>query len=204
MTDVVERFEAFKSEFRQTDMWRAMLLEREDSPWHREQNVAVHTDMLLSWYRNNLFNSRSDKQRMLTLVGCLFHDVGKPVAKVEKFSEERSNYRAYHGHEKISARMWVNYMSDQRARNTLRFDDYDISFVALMLEHHVPFGLKNSQKRIALKKAFYLRMGDMGHRSWLDLLLSDQHGRISDDQNEKLAAVDVWMNDWEKIEWTQK
>jgi hypothetical protein len=69
----------------------------------------------------------------------------------------------------------------------------------MMLEHHVPFGLKDKRKRQDLKQAFFTRMGEAGHRAWIDLLLSDQHGRISDGQAEKLAAVDVWMKEWEQV-----
>jgi hypothetical protein len=30
-------------------------------------------------------------------------------------------------------------------------------------------------------------------------LMCDQHGRVSDGQSEKLAAVDVWMAEWEQV-----
>lgn len=197
----LERFTAFKAVFMQTPLWQAMKNTREDSPWHREENVAVHTEMLLSWYKDNLFNSRSDRQRMLTMVGCLMHDIGKPPAQIIKHSEERGEYRAYHGHEQLSARMWVDYaMSNlEMVTETLRFGLVDIANVALMLEHHVPFGLKHKQKRKDLKTGIVGRLGDDGHRAWLDMLLSDQHGRISDGQAEKLAAVDVWMKEWETV-----
>lgn len=174
---------------------------REDSPWHREANVSVHTEMLLRWYGENLAMHRNDHQRMLTMVACLFHDVGKPPAEIKKWSAERGDYRAYHGHEQLSARMWVDYaMSNlDLVTETLRFSITDIANIALMLEHHVPFGLKHKDKRKNLKTAFITRMGEAGHRAWLDLLLSDQHGRISDGQAEKLAAVDVWMAEWEAV-----
>jgi hypothetical protein len=200
-SDAVDRFAAFHAQFKKHDWWRAMQNTREDSPWHRESNVSVHTQMLLDWYMNNLVANRSEKQRLLTLVGCLFHDVGKPPSQIIKHSEERGEYRAYHGHEQVSARMWVDYAATNldHVRELLRFDLEDISNVALMLEHHVPFALKDKNKRKNLKQAFMLRMGEGGHRAWLDLLLSDQHGRISDAQAEKLAAVDAWMTEWEKV-----
>lgn len=195
-----ERFDAFKKEFSKTDMWRAMQLERENSPWHREENVAVHTNMLLDWYDSNLASARSEGQQMLTRVACLMHDIGKPPSRIIKHSEERGDYRAYHGHELVSARMWVDFATQSaEVRDILAFDKDDIAFVALMLEHHVPFGLKNAKKRVNLKQAFLQRKGESGHRAWLDLLLSDQHGRISDGQVEKLAAVDVWMQQWEMV-----
>jgi len=195
------QFTALHAAFKQTPEWAAMVRTVENSPWHREANVAVHTQMLLDYYMANFFDHRNEKQRMLSLVGCLFHDVGKPPSEILKFSEERGNYRAYHGHEQVSARMWVDYALSNRVLVTelTGFSLADISDVALMLEHHVPFALKDKQKRKALKDAFLNRMGPSGHQAWLDLLNSDQHGRISDDQPKKLADVAVWMAEWENV-----
>lgn len=201
MSEAFARFSEFFGDFRLTNQWKAMVNTRENSPWHREANVGVHTQMLLNWYKENLFSNRNEKQRMLTLVACLFHDVGKPPSEIVKHSEERGEYRAYHGHEQVSARMWVDYAvtSKDTVAGVLGFSMNDVSNVALMLEHHVPFALKDRAKRKALKAAFFQRMGEAGHRAWLDVLLSDQHGRTSDGQAEKLAAVDVWMTEWEKV-----
>lgn len=196
--DAITRFNNFFAQFRTTQYWTDMASTREDSPWHREANVAEHTRMLLQWYAGNLRDNRSETQRMLTMIACLFHDIGKPPAQIIKHSEERGEYRAYHGHEQLSARMWVDYALTHDITD-LRLSDLDISNIALMLEHHVPFQLKHRDKRKALKMAFMQRMGEAGHQAWLDLLLSDQHGRISDDQATKLAAVDVWMNEWREL-----
>lgn len=200
-TEAVERFEAFRAKFKKTNLWLAMVQTSERSPWHREANVGVHTDMLISWYMYNLAIHRSDTQRILTLVACLFHDVGKPPSQIIKHSEERGEYRAYHGHEQISARIWIDYaLTHQEDMEMLRLSPEDIANIAMMLENHVPFDLKNADKRRALKTAFFSRMGEHGHRAWLDLLLSDQHGRISDGQAEKLAAVDQWFHGWTLVE----
>jgi hypothetical protein len=135
------------------------------------------------------------------MVCCTMHDIGKPPAQVVKHSEERGEYRAYHGHEQLSARLWVDYaMSNfDMIHETLRFDLDDISNVAFFVEHHVPFAMKDKRKRKILKDSIMIRTGEAGHRAWLDFLLSDQHGRISDGQVEKLAAVEVWMKDWETV-----
>ena len=200
-SEAKERFDIFFRKFTNTSMWSDMANTREDSPWHREANVAVHTQMLLDWYQDNLFNSRTENQRMLTMVGCLFHDVGKPPAQIVKHSPERGEYRAYHGHERLSARMWVAYATSnfEMIQSDLRLTLDDISNIAMMLEHHVPFALEDKVKRKNLKTSFVSRMGESGHQAWLDMLMSDQHGRISDGQAEKLAAVDVWMKEWETV-----
>jgi hypothetical protein len=196
-----DRFDGFFDRFQSTEMWTAMLNTREDSPWHREENVAVHTRMLIKWYKENLAHQRNERQNLLTLVSCLFHDVGKPPAQIVKFSEERGEYRAYHGHEQLSARMWVDYAMTnfEMVHETLRFDLSDVSNIAFFVEHHVPFAMKDSRKRKALKSSLLERTGSSGHQAWLDFLMSDQHGRISDDQATKLAAVDQWMKEWKEV-----
>jgi hypothetical protein len=179
----------------------AMVNEVEGSQWHREANVGVHTNMLLSWYKENLYANRNEKQRLLTMVSCLFHDVAKPPSRQEKWSETRGKYRSYAGHEPLSARMWINYAMEnaEDVRDILCFDVVDIANVAFMIEHHLPFDMKKPGKRQALKMAMYRRMGEFGHRAWLDFLLSDQHGRISDDASAKLERVDTWMREWMEV-----
>lgn len=198
--NMIQRFNVFFDAFVKTDMWIAMLNTREDSPWHREANVAEHTRMLIRFYMDNFANKRNDQQQMLTLVSCLFHDVGKPPSQIVKFSEERGEYRAYHGHEQVSARMWVDFaLSNPDVRDLMGMTAEDVSNIAFMIEHHVPFATKDPKKRKALKDTLMNRVGESGHRAWLDFLLCDQHGRISDNQEEKLAAVAVWMDEWEKV-----
>lgn len=198
---MIDRFEEFLSRFKKTGIWRNMQLTREDSPWHREDNVAVHTEMLLKWYKDNLYSSRNDSQRMLTMVACLMHDIGKPPSQILKYSEERGEYRAYHGHELVSARMWVDYATTNfgMVSELLKFTVDDVCNIAFFLEHHVPFSMKNPRKRKALKNSLLSRVGEHGHEAYLDFLLSDQHGRISDDQHLKLATVDEWMQEWKKV-----
>jgi CRISPR/Cas system-associated endonuclease Cas3-HD len=196
----IERFEEFFTQFRTTDLWLAMKNTHEDSPWHRESSVAEHTRMLIRWYKENLYPSRSETQRLISMVACVFHDTGKPPAQIVKHSPERGEYRAYHGHEQLSARIWTDYAASNTAQmELLKFSMMDVANIALMLEHHVPFALNDKNKRSALKTAFLTRMGEHGHRAWLDLLLSDQHGRISDGQAENLAIVDQWMIDWDDV-----
>lgn len=196
-----DRFEIFFKEFRSDPMWLAMEATVENSPWHRETNVAVHTAMLIEYYKSSLIVNRTEEQRMLTLLSCLFHDVGKPPSEVVKNSPERGEYRAYHGHELRSARMWVNYSLTNKDMifNFLQLSLQDVSNIALMLEHHVPFALKDRKKRKSLKEALHIRMGKDGHQAWLDMLNSDQNGRISDDQAIKLAHVALWMKEWEEV-----
>lgn len=195
-----ERFDAFYKIFAKTDLALAMMNEQENSQWHRESSVWRHTQMLLEWYKENLFNSRNESMQMLTMVAAAFHDIGKPSSRIVTLKEDGSEKRGYHGHEIRSARMWINFAVDNsEVRDLLRFNMEDISFVALMLEHHVPFALKKVAKREALKSAFFNRKGEQGHQAWLDLLMSDQMGRISDNKADKIAKVEEWMEEWKLV-----
>jgi hypothetical protein len=203
MTDErITNFDLFFAHVRETSMWHDMVNTHEGSPWHREANVAVHTQMLLAWYVENMYEHRSEKQRIYSMIACLFHDVGKPPAEIEKYSEARGNYRAYHGHEALSARMWVSYATGPAftmLRDLFNFTIVDIADIALMIEYHVPFDIKDERKKKALKNTLLNRLGPDGHRAWLDFLLSDQHGRLSDDQDAKLKRVSDWMDAWELV-----
>jgi hypothetical protein len=201
MSTMQKRFDMLFSDVKATSLWRDMLNTREGSPWHREANVAVHTEMLLAWYKQNLYDSRSPTQRLITMVACLFHDTGKPPARIVKHSEERGDYQAFHGHEQLSARIWMDYAlaNPSMIKDILRFSQDDVANISLMLEYHVPFSMKDKRKRSALKESFMVRMGENGHRAWLDFLLSDQHGRHSDAKDVNIAKVDEWMKEWTKV-----
>ena len=196
------QFEFFFKHFRQSQMWRDMVNTRENSPWHREENVGRHTEMLIEWYDSNLASSRNNTMQNLSLVACLFHDVGKPPAEQVKESADKGVYRSYTGHEAYSARMWVDYAMKNFdiISHTFRLSMDDVMNVAMMIEYHLPFALKDKTKRQNLKKAFIARMGEMGHQAWLDFIMSDQHGRIPDDPVPKLQEVDRWMKEWKEME----
>jgi hypothetical protein len=193
-------FQDFWHQFSKSDIAISMKNTYENSPWHRESSVWEHTQMCLKWYDDNLFSSRTETQRMITRMAIGFHDIGKPMAQVVKESPEKGVYRAYAGHEQLSARMWVDFaMQNPDAMRAIGFDMGDIGNVSMMLEYHVPWSLKDKTKRANLKKAFMLRMESSGHQAWIDLLLADQHGRIADEQAKHLAEVDAWLVEWQQV-----
>lgn len=194
----IKAFNVFFNQFEKTDLALAMKNTTENSPWHRESSVWCHTNMLLRWYSENLSNQRSDTQRMFTMVACLFHDTGKPAAKVDKHSEERGDYFSFSGHEQLSARIWMDYAlsNPSMIKDVLRFTQDDVANISLMLEYHVPWAMKDKRKRSALKESFMTRMGERGHQAYCDFLLSDQHGRHSDNKDNNIAEIDKWMKEW--------
>jgi hypothetical protein len=99
----------YHNELKFTDEFLLMEGTVEDSPWHREKNVAVHTDMVVSQYISTAPQVWS-KRDLLGALACAFHDFGKPAAEEVKFSEERGKYRRYVGHEVVSARVWESFV----------------------------------------------------------------------------------------------
>jgi predicted kinase/CRISPR/Cas system-associated endonuclease Cas3-HD len=194
-------FSEFYVKFRQTNLWAEMAATVENSPWHREENVAVHTEMIVNHYLGNFAKHRTPKERTLALLAILFHDTGKPDAEQEKTSEERGTYRIYAGHEKLSARTWVDFaMEHKEWLEPLDVQLTDVSNIAFLIEHHLPYGLKKKEKLVALKTALVQRFGDYRCAVFYDLLRSDAAGRISDGHAEKLANVEAWIGEFDKVQ----
>lgn len=205
MTDTT-RFQTFLAEFQKTKLWSDMMSCRENSPWHREDNVAEHTMMLYRFYRDNLMSSRSERQQALTFLAMMFHDTGKPAAKVEKYREDRGNYFIFAGHEQISARLWEDYavsnwnFIEQIFPGLVFHDIFKIGFI---IENHLPFTDANQKTLVKMRTAIYHTLGSE-EISYFDCLESDQHGRISDNQEEKLKRYHEWRAAFEKIEPEQR
>lgn len=157
----------------------------EDSPWHRERSIGVHTDMVVVNYLN------SERFSIIGAMACAFHDVGKPDARVVKYSEKRGNYNSFGGHELTSARYWEDYA----VRNWKRLVEVfglkagDIFSVGYAIEHHLPYEITKDYKRDYIGKTIIER--DIPLR---DILIADTFGRISDDQAEKLQRNLDWLN----------
>lgn len=205
MNEVIDYRVVFESQYgdlKRTHKWfRSMEATVEDSPWHREENVLVHTDMVVDEYitRADAYHTGSAWTRMTYLgaVACAFHDVGKPVTRIAKFNEARGNYFSYPGHELASARMFEDYAADHQSM----FGPEDIFIICWMLEHHLPWGIKDHTKRENMAKT-------VKHFGILDvftrLLMADQYGRISDDAETKRASVREWITEFHDLVGTVK
>ena len=194
----LDLFNSFLVCLKQTPLWINMVLTRENSKWHREANVGVHTSMVLDWYLENLADARSEHQRMITSLACVFHDVGKPECEkqVEKDGVVRN---VYHGHEAVSAAMWRRFAAENPSVvEHLRLSEDDLKLVELMIKKHLPFDIVKVKKREALK-AQIMSFGEHAHRAWLDLLCADQFGRVSDDSSTKIAKLEQWLIDWDSV-----
>ncbi len=195
---VIDTFNEFFEEFKQTDIWAAMSL-AENSIYHREASIQVHTQMILDFYMANYYNDRTDRQRTTTLLSILFHDTGKPKAATPKFKEERGgHYLSFGGHEHISSRTFEDYV----ARNWPKLRDHfglvpeDIYRIAWIIDNHLPHDLESPTVVARLADHF-------AHHSWwfeedyrqcyFDQCISDQSGRISDNHEINVQVVKDWI-----------
>lgn len=194
------QFKSFMDFFKSTTLWQAMASTKENSPFHREDSVAIHTEMTINHYLDNFYAFRSDKERLLTLLSLAFHDTGKPGAKEEKFSEARGNYNSFAGHEKVSARIAEDFIVTNW--KTIQgyfpdFTEFDFYRVIWMIENHKPWDIKDKEKLQDLRNTIHAIFGDMSN-SFYDHLASDAGGRISDSQDQTYRGLE-WAKSLDAI-----
>lgn len=184
----------YHNEFKTLDLWKDMVDTTEDSPWHREVNVGIHTDMVVSQYLARTRNMEWDRSKVIGFLTVVFHDVGKPYSEITKFKEGRGNYRAYHGHEIISARLFENFICDNTViADRFNLDKFDIYSIAWLIEHHVPWQTTNPITRTHYAKTVYQIFREQSV-VFSKILLSDTYGRISDDFDTKCESANEWVS----------
>lgn len=171
----------------------------EDSPWHREANVLVHTQMVVTEFLDRWHDkeySHQDRNMYCAGVAALFHDFGKPDAEEEHTTPERGTYRRYKGHEAVSGAVFREVANDPAQWAEL-FGDVpnDLTakekfVIALMIQHHLPYGYKDELTAQILRT---MEAFSGGIAPFFALLRADCHGRISDDHETKKANVEVWI-----------
>ena len=201
MDKLRNNFELLYERLKCTTMFTSMAQTVEDSHWHREANVQVHTDMVVDEYIKSFADGHEwSEADMLGALACAFHDVGKPAAEITKAREDGSEYRQYGGHDQISARLF----EDWAVTNT-NMSATQIATVVWMVEYHMPWSLKKAHKRDGLiRTALFFDVVDQYKR----FLWADQRGRISDDAEKKHAEVAEWFvgfdKDVERLRQTQR
>jgi len=195
MTDLRSKFNTwYFNVFQTTHLYGDMVDTVEDSPWHRERNVGVHTDMVVGQYVG--MSPRTwHREDLLGALACAFHDVGKPAAEETRHSEERGTYRRYTGHELISARLWEEFAVEHWAELVELFGlvPEDIYMVGWTVEHHLPYGVKKKDKVEALIRTIHATVGAEVFRR---VLSSDTLGKMCDDHEEKIRTNNEWLDDF--------
>lgn len=182
--------------FKQSKLYLDMQNCVENSPWHREANVGVHTDMVFEQYCLMMPEITTDYSTwpasvdILAGIAVLFHDVGKPSCKTEKFKPERGTYYSFNGHESKSARMFEDYAC---LHLTDKLSSSDINLVCYMIEHHLPWSVKKADKYQKLVDGIHV-VG--AQHAFVRFLMSDQLGRTSDDSTTKIAEAQLWCDNF--------
>lgn len=195
MTRQNEFIRWYNDVFKATPEYAAMLNTVEGSPWHRETNVGIHTDMVVMEYliRAPQLWSHAD---LLGAYAAAFHDVGKPHSMQKKWKEERGDYLSFGGHEQASARRWENYavenIDDFRSKD---LDVDDIYTVSMLIELHKPWEVKRAEKLQAMSLTL-MKLGV--DEVFANLVRADNWGRISDDWEKNRANVNDWVNKFEE------
>ena len=167
----------------------------ENSPWHRETSVLIHTDMVVSNYISLIQETVTPDKWLLGALSCAFHDVGKPAAEETMFSEERGEYRRYAGHEMISSRMWEDWATSNWGLLSSTFPELTVRSVVQVgwiIQHHLPFSLKDKNK---VSRLVHTARDFIGDSVFATCLEADCRGRISDDHQTKLQNTLQWIED---------
>jgi len=201
MDQIFCKFNEIADEFRRTPEWQVMVDTVEDSPWHREANVAVHTDMVVQQWIDRFMDSSSDQANKIALLALFFHDAGKPEAEEELDRADGSGkYRRYAGHEPVSSKAFMEfYLKCDKLNNWVTLAE--ARAIRWVIEHHLPYGLKHTQKVHDLKLATVKTLEEVGCNidTFYNCLRSDAAGRISDDHATKLAAVEEWITNFDSV-----
>lgn len=181
-----------------SSLWRQMEQTVEDSPWHRESDVATHTQMVLDEYERRFAPHRTERQNTIARLALAFHDVGKPGAEETLEKKDGSGtYRRYAGHEQLSAVFFTEtWLEDPHLREVISLED--ARKVRFIIEHHLPYGYKDAGKRSALRTAVAHTLRE-DEETFFDCLRSDAAGRISDDHETKLQNVETWIAEFKQV-----
>lgn len=201
-------FQSFLNNFMQSEFWKAMESTVENSPWHREANVAVHTLMTMDAERqryaaslgtsdlsdeNSPTHIQERREHILTMFALLFHDTGKPQAEQVKESAERGIYRSYAGHEQISARVFEDYAISHWTEIAHILQPQDIYVITWMIEHHLPYTVTKEHKLKALATTLGKIFAPCSVNAFFNMLKGDSYGRDSDNWDENYGNVLLWI-----------
>jgi predicted kinase len=194
-------YQYYITNFKATDLWQVMVATVEASPWHREENVGVHSQMAMDYYEQHFAPWRTAQQNKLAMIELCFHDAGKPAAEEVLEKKDGSGvYRRYAGHEQDSAVTFTEqWLKDPALRALLT--EHEARQIRWMIENHLPFGLKDATKRAALRTACAHVMQEY-EQTFFDCLRSDAAGRISDGHEQKLQDVEDWIYHFQSLAFT--
>lgn len=145
----------------------------ENSPYHREESVFVHTMMVCEEFDRRY--SDLDDDYFIGLFACLFHDLGKPSCRIRKENAARGVYHSFDEHDLVSA----DLANDIMVRHG--FNEFDIARITWMIRHHQTFwSLKDNDKKVAIADVFRNDGFGLDFHCFRTFMLADNFGRIVD------------------------
>lgn len=171
----------------------------ENSPHHREDNVWVHTQMVVSHYIE-FVDSQCSEWDYLDLQGavaCVFHDFGKPDTEEEFYSEKYERViRSYKNHEIVSAGHFMNFWCENEHNiKSLISDDEAFYNVWVLIAYHLPYNMGDANVANLKTHVSYYNLEHV----ITNVLLADCHGRIQDDREGSIKNCYSWINDFNNL-----
>lgn len=168
--------------------FKAMLTTEQSKVWHKEGNVAIHTqnvtNNMIDYLTNTLCVDKNGEYYKMMVCSAICHDIGKPVST--KFNETTKDYTCKsHGIE-----------GDKICR--LLFWDDDICFrekVCFMVRHHMDvFYLEHNDelyRRIMKMSWGYVSIKDMCILNYCDATGSQNDMETVQDVKDRLERIKI-------------
>jgi len=161
----------------------------QDSQWHAEGDVEIHTDMVLTQVYDFFEADLAQwplNEKAIMVMGALFHDYAKPIC---------TKLREINGIDRVVAPNHEN-----KGASLLFYTDPPLGIsvsqwqeaIALTALHHIPKLLVNRDK----PKADYLALSTQGTTCeklfWLEQ--ADMRGRTCEDKDEQIFILDMFAD----------
>lgn len=175
--------------FKSHDLFKSMTNTVEDSHYHREKNVGVHTNMVVNEYISRS-PSQWSKADFIGAIQCAIHDIGKPASEEVVTRSDGTTYRRYKGHELLSQRMFINYILSSDGKELREYlTDSDIYNIGYIAQYHLPYQLSKERITWIRKHLCHFGLEDV----FIRCLQADTYGRISDNAEEKELRLENWF-----------
>lgn len=190
-----------------------MIKTTEDSPYHRESSVYTHTMWTVEeTIKIAIELGLNDYDTAVAVLVATFHDFGKPDMEETLYSDNIGWYRRYKGHEKHSARIFVDVVNERWSElvQTRLFVEVaasdcklmeDLSYnIPLMIQHHVPYTMNDKSLRNLLTSLENKGNMESPKDVFMAACLGDATGRKVDDRAGKLEGAVKWIPRWDAVE----
>lgn len=188
--------EWFEDEFSGELVRDAMVDTVEDSPYHREDNVWVHTEMVVDEYVN-MSPDVWDKKDVLGALMCAFHDTGKPMAEEVLTRSDGTEYRRYSNHDTMSGNIFIDYYLRHRNDSVFALlDETDVYNIWVMIAYHMPYKMSDHRMKALKYHMEHFGLTEVFTRG----VFADAKGRFTDNQEKTESQSQNWCDKFKSLE----